>query len=809
MGTAVTDEPVNSKLKLSVEGMDCASCVAHVKKAAEKLPGVQACDVNLARGRAVVQYDPARASVDQIAAAITDAGYPSTPEPEADSGENVEEQRLHRQMHHAHSWLRRAIVGFVLWFPVELTHWILQIGGVHAHHGVAWIEWLAFATSTIAIIYVGSSFYKSAWGALKRGTSNMDTLIAMGATVAYVYSLIALLGYLAGAWRVLPNLYFMEASGLLALISLGHWLEARARQSAGNAIHKLLNLAPATAFRLSPIPSPFQGEGKGEGRASQSSSADSQFDAASTSTPNPHPGPLPGRERGQEVEEVPVSALQKGDRVLIRPGDRVPIDGVVIEGRSSIDESMISGEPLPVVRTIGDTVIGGTINQDGALKIRVTKVGSETALAQIVRLVEQAQASKPAVQKLADQIAAIFVPTVLGIAMITAIGWYIYGQAHGLDPATTWAKIAVAVCSVLIIACPCALGLAVPAALMVGTGRGAHRGILIRDIDALQKAEQIDTIVLDKTGTITKGKPVVARVEALNGATEDDVVRLAASAEQYSEHPLAKAIVAYAKSRNIRLADPTSFTSEPGLGVIAQIEGQELLVGSPALLISRSTGFQPAHSSAGTIVHVARFNGALEPLGVLHIADEIKSDSEAAIKELHEMRLTTVLLSGDNEVAAKAIAQRVGIGDVRANVRPDGKAEVIRKLQSRPVFRRELPVMDPSVVAMVGDGINDAPALAQADLGIAIGSGSDIAKETGDIVLVGGSLHGIATAIRLSRATMKVIRQNLFFAFIYNVIAIPLAALGLLNPLIAAAAMAFSDVTVLGNALRLRKMHID
>jgi Cu+-exporting ATPase len=806
MTTATEASSHPTQQAFSVEGMNCASCVAHVSKAASKLPGVRACDVNLARGRAVVQYDPARANPEQIATAITDAGYPSKPEPDVSSGENVEEQRLHYQMHHARSWLRRAIVGFILWFPVELTHWILRAAHVHLHGAINWMDWLSLATSTIAIVYVGSSFYKSAWGALKRGTSNMDTLIAMGATVAYLYSLIAMAGTLAGAWHAVPNLYFMEASGLLALISLGHWLEARARQSAGNAIHKLLNLAPATALRFAPAPSPWKGEGGGEGRARELDAINSQGNVARSSTPNPHPNPLPGRERGQEVEEVAVRMLEKGDRVLIRPGDRVPIDGVVIDGRSSVDESMISGESLPVTRTAGDTVIGGTINQDGALKIRVTKVGSETALAQIVRLVEQAQASKPAVQKLADQIAAIFVPTVLGIALITGIGWYIYGHAHGFDPATTWAKIAVAVCSVLIIACPCALGLAVPAALMVGTGRGAHRGILIRDIDALQKAEKIDTIVLDKTGTITRGKPSVIRVEALNGASEDEVLRLAASAEQYSEHPLAKAIIGHAKSRNIGLTDPSSFTSEAGLGVVAQIDGQQVLVGSAALLASRSTGYQPVpNANTGTSVHVARFNGTIEPLGILHIADEIKSDSVAAIDELHKMNLRTILLSGDNEAAANQIAKQVGIDDVRANVRPGGKADAIRELQNRKsqIANRK------SQVVMVGDGINDAPALAQADLGIAIGSGSDIAKETGDIVLVGGSLHGIATAIRLSRATMKVIRQNLFFAFIYNVIAIPLAALGLLNPLIAAAAMALSDVTVLGNALRLRKMRID
>jgi Cu+-exporting ATPase len=591
----------------------------------------------------------------------------------------------------------------------------------------------------------------------------MDTLISLGASVAYVYSLAYFAAGLAGMVRPpnLHQLYFMEASGLLALISLGHWLEARARQAAGSAIRELLNLAPSTALRLD--------------------------------------------ESGQP-HEVPAAMLEVGDRVLVRPGDRLPADGVVVEGRSSVDESMISGEPLPVTRAPDDEVIGGTINQDGRLTLRVTRTGSQTALAQIVQLVEHAQSSKPPVQKLADQMAAVFVPAVLGIALLTGIGWYFWATSHGWSSGATWGQIANAVCSVLIIACPCALGLAVPTALMVGTGRGAKKGILIRDIDALQNAERIDTVVLDKTGTVTRGKPVVREIIALNGMSSNDVLGLAASAEQFSEHPLARAVMTEARERGVVIADPASFTNEPGLGVVADVDGRTLLVGSRALLERHgasdgSLGTEVAPGTTHIYAAQKHSDGRIERLGFISVSDQIKSDSITAIAELHRLGLRTVLLTGDNRAAAEAVARQVGIDEVRAEVKPGQKAQAIRELQSLRGRR--------SYVAMVGDGINDAPALAQADLGIAIGGGSDIAKESADIVLVSGSLTGVATAIRLSRATMRKIRQNLFFAFIYNVLAIPLAAFGLLNPLVAAAAMALSDVTVIGNALLLRRTKID
>jgi Cu+-exporting ATPase len=757
----VQTPPTSDQAALSVSGMDCASCVAHVEKAARGVAGVQACDVSLARGRAVVRYDPSRTDPMQISAAITEAGYAAAPEATGAEAGNVEAQRIQRQAAEARAWLGRAALGVVLWFPVEAAHWTLQLLGIggHAHHGRTGgsltMEFIAWAAATLSLILVGAGFYRSAWRALRRGTTNMDTLIAMGATVAYAYSAAAMIGYLAGAWAALPNLYFMEAAGLLALISVGHWLEARARDAAGSAIRQLLQLAPAIAHCL-----------------------DEDDDAV--------------------THDVPASELEVRDRVLVRPGERVPADGVVVDGVSDVDESMITGEPLPVPRTKGDTVIGGTINQNGRLVVRATKVGADTALAQIVKLVETAQSAKPPVQQLADRIAAVFVPVVLAIAAVTGIGWWLWGHAHAWPPAATWGQLAKAVCSVLIIACPCALGLALPAALMVGTGLGARRGILIRDLDALQHAERIQTVVLDKTGTITRGKPAVSEVLPLNGTPTDELLRLAAAAEQFSEHPLAKAIVDRARERGVRFPTPDGFDSQPGFGVVATVEGATLLVGNAALLEARGVPVDPSPSKTGTsLVHVARQrDGQVERLGSIALADELKRDSAAAIAELHRMGLRTVLLTGDNRAAAEAIARQVGIDDVRAEVKPGGKADVIRELQAAAGGR--------SQVAMVGDGINDAPALALADLGIAIGSGSDVAKETGAIVLVSGSLTGVPAALRLSRATMRKIRQNLFWAFAYNVVAIPLAALGLLNPLISAAAMALSDVTVIGNALLLR-----
>ena len=753
-GTNTNPTAAAPEAALSVSGMNCAACVSHVEKAARAVPGVTSAQVNLARGRATVRFDANVTSPQLIADSITAAGYAATPESSGPDAAAAEQARLRRQDEHARAWLRRAVIGIALWLPVEAAHWILHFGG---RHPGPWMDWVALATSTAALALVGSAFFRNAWAALRRRTTDMDVLIAMGASVAWLYSLVAFAGQRLGAWATLPNLYFMEATGLLALISLGHWLESRARQSAGHAIHELLQLAPATAWRL---------------------------------------------DANGEAVEVPVGQVDPGDTVLVRPGDSVPIDGVVVEGGSSVDESMITGEPLPVARRVGDDVIGGTLNVDGRLVVRVTRVGAQTALAQIVQLVESAQNSKAPVQLLADRVAAVFVPAVIGVAALTGIGWFVAGTRGGWDDATLWSRLANAVCSVLIIACPCALGLAVPAALMVGTGRGARRGILVRDIDALQHAEKLQLVVLDKTGTITSGKPVVTRVAALGAATEAEVLRLAAGAEQSSGHPLARAVVAAARERGIATPIAESFRDEPGAGVHASVEWRALVVGSEEFVRRHAAPGGAAAPdleafASGTTVWVGEARGAI--LGVIAVEDTVREDAAAAVARLHAAGLRTVLLTGDREAPARDVARRVGIDDVRAGVAPAGKKAVIEELQQGGRVK----------VAMVGDGINDAPALAQADLGIAIGSGSDVAKETGGIVLVGGALALVPVAVGLSRATMRCIRQNLFLAFIYNVLAIPLAAFGLLNPLIAAAAMALSDVTVIGNALRLRRARVD
>ena len=750
-------QPESTRQAFAVGGMDCASCVAHVEKAAQKVAGVHQCSVSLATGRAAVEFDSSRTTPQAIASAISAAGYPASPLSDEGMSAEAEEHRLQEGRKEAAAWLRRAIVGVILWFPIEAAHWIAMLASIHSWHGR--LDIVSLVAATLVMIYLGSRFYISAWRGLRSGTTNMDVLISLGASVAYLYSLIAYGGFHLHWWGKLPDLYFMEATGLLALISLGHWLEARARDRAGSAIHSLIQLAPSVALKLS------------------------TDDAA-------------------DAQRVPVSSLQIGDRVMVRPGDRVPIDGVVIEGTSHVDESMLTGEPLPVTRTLGNDVVGGTFNQDGYLQIRVTKVGRQTTLSQIVQLVERAQTQKPPIQRLTDRIAGIFVPVVLGIALLTGIGWCIHDLARGVETATMWANIANAVCSVLIIACPCALGLAVPAAIMVGLGRGAQRGILIRDIDALERAEKVRTVVFDKTGTVTLGKPVVKSVIAIGKVPADEILRIAAGAEVYSSHPLGSAIVAFARSKNVSFTEPEKFSNVAGLGISAVFGGVEYLIGSEQFLRERGplTSGYPPQAADHTLAHVARVTpeGTIDRFGLIVLSDQVKPDSAEAMAMLRQAGFETVLLTGDNRAAASSVAKAIGIDQVHAEVRPEGKARVIRELQAAG-----------KKVAMVGDGINDAPALAQADLGIALGSGSDIAKETGQIVLVSPSLKNVVIAMRLSRATMTKIRQNLFLALVYNCLAIPLAAFGYLNPLIAAAAMALSDVSVIGNSLLLATKKID
>lgn len=748
--------PQVCETQLFVTGMDCASCVSHVDKAIRKLPGVREVSVNLAQGKARVTYDPQQVKTEQLAQAATDAGYPSTVPTENADADRKQHEDSHE--HHARSWKLRALVGIVLWAPAEALHWILVWSGSHAHHGITWMTWLGLATSTTAILYIGSAFYRSAFAAARRGTTNMDTLISLGASVAYGYSLVSLIGALAGVWQLPDHLYFVESTALLALISVGHWLETRARDKAGAAIRQLLELAPETALRLPPKKKRLLSLGVIQPNAA---------------------APV--------EQEVPVRDLVVGDRVLVKPGMRVPIDGEVESGTSSLDESMLTGEPLPVTRSAGEKVFGGTLNRDGALTLRVTATGADTALAQIIQLVDDAQNAKPPVQRLADRVSAVFVPVVLVIALLVGVAWFIYGNSQGWESRQTWGSIANAVCSVLIIACPCALGIALPAALMVSTGWGAKNGILIRSLDALQRGEKVKVVVLDKTGTITQGKPRVSSIQLADEAFEREMLYLAGSAELQSEHPLAGAIVEAARERGIELHTPESFVNELGFGVRATVHGRSVFVG-------REKG---SSDQSGVGVFVESEEGKRRLLGTIHFADSARSDSAAAIQRLREMDVEVVMLTGDHAGNAEPIARSVGISRVISDVKPDGKAAVIQQLKSE--------LKEGGSIIMVGDGINDAPALASADLGIAVGSGSDIAKQSAGIVLVRSSLHGAVDAIRLSRLTMKKIRQNLFWAFFYNVLAIPLAALGTLSPTIAAGAMALSDVTVVGNALLIRK----
>ncbi|HEY4053070.1 MAG TPA: copper-translocating P-type ATPase, partial [Terriglobales bacterium] len=610
---------------------------------------------------------------------------------------------------------------------------------------------------TPVVLWGGWPFFQRGWTSIVNRSTNMFTLIAMGTGVAYFYSLAAVIfpnafppsfGDMSGR----PPVYFEAAAAIVTLVLLGQVLELRARSRTGAAIRALLDLAPRTARVL----------------------------------------------RDAREEDVPLDQVQAGDRLRVRPGEKIPTDGVVVEGRSSVDESMITGEPVPVEKNVGDRVIGATVNASGSFIMRAERVGSETMLAQIVRMVGQAQRSRAPIQKLADKVAGWFVPGVIAIAVLTFIAWAVFG------PEPRLAHAIVNAVAVLIIACPCALGLATPMAIMVGTGRGAHAGVLIKNAEALEALEKVDTLVIDKTGTLTEGKPRFASVSAQHEFSEDELLGLTASLERSSEHPLAGAIVAAAEERGIRLSEVKNFTSITGKGVVGSINGKNVAAGNWALMrdqgIERMAVAVPGGLD-GTVVHVA-VDG--EYAGSITVADPLKQSAEAAISELNRQGLQIVMLTGDNQIVAAHIAERLGIKEFHAEVLPGDKAAIIKDLQQRG-----------RVVAMAGDGINDAPALAQANVGIAMGTGTDVAIESAGITLVNGDLGGVVRACRLSQATMKNIRQNLFFAFIYNSIGVPIAAgvlypfFGiLLSPILAAAAMSFSSVSVISNSLRLRSVKL-
>jgi Cu+-exporting ATPase len=752
-------EPAVEKRELAITGMTCASCVATVESALRSVDGVKSADVNLATERATVRVDSARADVPSLVMAVQRAGYGALPLSE-DQRERAAMEDRERALRRAQvaSLRRRLVVASVLAAMVMVLSMADLVFPELQH--ADWRAWLMLALATPVQLWAAAPFYANAWSAARHGTTNMNTLIAVGTTAAFGISFVATVFprvFLDAGLEPHQYLYYETATAIVALVLVGRYLEARARAHTSDAIRALLALGAKTA-RV--------------------------------------------RRAGGLEEDVPIESLVVGDVVVVRPGETIATDGLVVSGSSSVDESMLTGESLPVEKLAGAEVSGGTLNGTGAFRFRATRVGSDTVLAQIVRLVEEAQGSKAPIQRLVDRVASVFVPIVLVVASLSAIGWLLLGPEPRLARAIT------AFVAVLIIACPCALGLATPTAIMVGTGRGASRGILIKTAEALEMAQRITVVAFDKTGTLTSGRPQVTDWMTCAGIGEDEALRLIASAEQASEHPLAAAVVEHARAKGLALSDPSQFEALPGQGIHAVVDGRDVWVGNAPL--ARVHGFADLpdqvlerYQSEGKTTLVATVDG--QPGAILALADVPKASAADAVADLHRLGLRTLLISGDTRRTAEAIAKKLGIDDVRAEVRPDAKAEIVAALQA-----------DGERVAMVGDGVNDAPALARADLGIAIGSGTDVAIAAAEIVLVGGDPRGVPRALRLARGTVSTIRQNLFWAFFYNVALIPLAAgvfypfTGwLLSPIFAAAAMAVSSVTVVTNSLRLGSVTLD
>jgi P-type Cu+ transporter len=755
---------------LKLQGMSCASCVRSVEDAIRSVPGVAEVSVNFGTEQATLQYDPKRTNLEQIQQAIVDAGYGSyslqdqeliTDETEVEKTARLREFRQLRQKIMVAGGI--SIVLVVGSLPMML--------GLPVPFIPAWLHnpWLQLILSTPVLFWAGREFFINAWKALKRHTATMDTLVALGTGAAYLYSLVAtLIPNFFLSQGLNPDVYYEAANVIITLILLGRLLEMRARGQTSDAIRKLIGLQARNARII---------------------------------------------RNGQELE-VPIQDVQIGDVVMVRPGEKIPVDGEIVEGSSQIDESMVTGESVPTKKQPGDEVIGATINKTGSFRFRATRVGKDTVLAQIVQLVQQAQGSKAPIQRLADQVTGWFVPVVIAIAIATFLIWFNLMGNVTLALVTT--------VGVLIIACPCALGLATPTSVMVGTGKGAENGILIKGAESLELAHQIETIVFDKTGTITEGKPTVTDfISTVGSANELKLLKLAASIERNSEHPLAEAVVRYAQSQEVTLNDVQNFEAIAGSGVEGMVSNQLVQIGTQRWLNELSidtTSVQAEKTqleALGKTVILIAVDRQLQ--GLMGISDALKPSSIQAVRALQRLGLEVVMLTGDNQQTANAIAQEVGIQTVIAEVRPDQKAAVIESIQSGRLEKQSTTRTksrkhtQSKIVAMVGDGINDAPALAQADVGIAIGTGTDVAIAASDITLISGDLQSIVTAIQLSRATMSNIRQNLFFAFIYNTLGIPIAAgilfpiFGwLLNPIIAGGAMAFSSVSVLTNALRLR-----